>query len=128
MRRSGLEPPLLELVRLRASQLNGCEPCTELHGEVARRTGVDEPRLEALKAWPGSSVFTERERAALAWTEAVTRVAGARVEDETYQQARAQFGERGLVDLTMAVVAINGWNRLAVAFESGLGAYRHALT
>jgi len=128
VRGSGLERPLLELVRLRASQLNGCRPCTELHGEVARRLGVDAPQLEALAAWPESPLFTERERAALAWTDAVTRVGAAAVVEEVYQKARDHFGERGLVDLTMAIVAINGWNRLAVAFESELGAYRHAVT
>ena len=128
VRRSGLEPPLLELVRLLASRLNGCAPCVELHGGLARRRGITGERLEALAKWQASPLFTERERAALAWSEAVTRIPAARVEEDVYRRAREQFGERGLIDLTMAVVAINGWNRLAVAFESGLGAYRVALT
>ncbi|WP_235969384.1 carboxymuconolactone decarboxylase family protein [Anaeromyxobacter diazotrophicus] len=126
VRRSDLEPPLLELVRLRVSQLNGCGPCVELHAAAARRRGVDDERLRELEAWRESDRFAERERAALEWTEAVTRVGAARVDDALYQRAREHLGERGLVDLTMAVVAINAWNRLAVAFEPGLGAYGHA--
>lgn len=126
--RSGLEPSLLELVRLRASQLNGCSPCVEVHGEKALRRGVAGERLAALPAWRESALFSPRERAALAWTEAVTRIPASQVEEELFRLARDAFGERGLIDLTMAVVAINGWNRLAVAFGSGLGAYRVAVT
>ena len=124
VRRSGLEPPLLELVRLRASQLDGCAPCVELHGDQARRRGVTAQRLDALTAWDTSPLFTERERAALAWTEAVTQVGAARADEDVYRRARAQLGERGLVDLTMAIVALNGWNRLAIAFASELDAYQ----
>jgi AhpD family alkylhydroperoxidase len=127
VQRSGLEPSLLELVRLRASQLNGCSPCVEVHGEKARRRGITAERLEALAWWAESALFTERERAALGWTEAVTRIPASRVDEGIYRRAREHFGERGLIDLTMAIVAINGWNRLAVAFESGLGTYRIAL-
>ncbi len=100
----------------------------ELHGSLARQRGTTGERLEALPEWQTSPLFTERERAALAWSEAVTRIPAARVDEDVYRRAREHFGERGLIDLTLAVVAINGWNRLAVAFESELGAYRVALT
>ncbi len=114
---SGLEPSLLELVKIRASQLNGCAYCIDLHTRSARAAGESERRIYALSAWQEAPFFSARERAALAWTEAVTLLAEGRVPDHVYEVARRHFTERELVDLTMAVVAINGWNRLAVAFR-----------
>ncbi|HEX8908991.1 MAG TPA: carboxymuconolactone decarboxylase family protein, partial [Anaeromyxobacteraceae bacterium] len=127
VRGCGLEPSLLELIRLRASQLNGCAPCIDLHHRNARRAGETKERLDALATWPETPLFTPRERAGLAWSEAVTRVGIARVDDETYALAREQFDERELVNLTMAAVAINGWNRLAVAFRVEPGTYQLGL-
>jgi AhpD family alkylhydroperoxidase len=121
---SGLEPAMLELIKLRASQLNGCAYCIDMHWKDARARGESEQRLYGLDAWREAPYYTDRERAALAWTEAVTRVADGHVPDEVYRQARAQFGEAELVNLTLAVVAINGWNRFAIAFRSPPGAYR----
>ncbi len=124
LRRCGLEPSLLELIRLRTSQNNGCAYCIDMHTKDARARGETEPRLYALSVWRETPFFTERERAALAWTEAVTEVARSRVLDHVYQLARQQFGERDLVDLTLAVVAINGWNRLTISFREPPGTYR----
>jgi len=114
---SRLEPSLLELVKIRASQLNGCAYCIDLHTRSARAAGEAERRIYALSAWREAPFFSGRERAALAWAEAVTLLAESRVPDDVYEEARRHFTERELVDLTMAVVAINGWNRLAVAFR-----------
>lgn len=124
--RSGLEPSLLELVKVRASQINGCAYCLDMHTKDARAAGEKEQRLYAVAAWHEGPFFSERERAALAWTDAVTLVGQTRVPDEVYQQARQYFGEKELVDLTIAVVAINGWNRLAVAFRTVPGSYQPA--
>ena len=124
---TGLEPALLELVKIRASQINGCAFCLDMHTKDARARGEKEQRLYAVAAWHEAPFFTERERAALAWTEAVTRVAKTHVPDAIYELARAQFSEKELVDLTMAVVAINGWNRLAIAFRTVPGSYRPEL-
>lgn len=126
VRRSGLEPSLLELVKVRASQINGCAYCLDMHTRDARAGGEKEQRLHAVAAWHEVPFFSERERAALAWTDAVTLVGQTRVPDEVYQQARQYFDEKGLVDLTIAVVAINGWNRLAVAFRTVPGSYQPA--
>ena len=123
-RSSGLELSLLELVKVRASQINGCAYCLDMHTKDARAAGEKEQRLYAVAAWHEAPFFSERERAALAWTEAVTRVGETQVPDETYELARRQFGEKELVDLTLAIVAINGWNRIAVAFRSVPGSYR----
>ncbi len=120
----GLEPSLLELVKMRASQLNGCAFCLDMHSQDARAAGETEQRLYLLDAWREAPFYSERERAALAWTEAVTRVADGHVPDEVYAQARELFSEEELVNLTMAIVAINGWNRLSVAFRSEPGHYR----
>ncbi len=120
----GLEPSLLELVKMRASQLNGCAFCLDMHSQDARAAGETEQRLYLLDAWREAPLYSERERAALAWTEAVTRVADGHVPDEVYAQARERFSEEELVNLTMAIVAINGWNRLSVAFRSEPGHYR----
>jgi AhpD family alkylhydroperoxidase len=124
VRDSGLETPLLELVRVRASQMNGCAFCIDMHTQDARAEGETEQRLYALNAWRETPFFTDRERAALEWTEAVTGIAGSHVPDELFERARIHFGEAELVNLTMAIVAINGWNRLAISFRSVPGSYQ----
>lgn len=124
VRQSGLERQLLELVKVRASQINGCAYCLDMHTKDARARGESEQRLYALSAWSETPFFSERERAALAWTEAVTMVAQSHVPDAVYEQAREQFSEQELVNLTMAVVAINGWNRLAISFRTVPGTYQ----
>jgi AhpD family alkylhydroperoxidase len=123
-RRSGLESTLLELVKTRASQINGCAHCLDMHTKDARARGESEQRLYVLSAWREAPFYSDRERAALAWTEAVTRIAESGVPDEAYAAARRHFGEKELVDLTLAIVAINGWNRLAVAFRTPAGSYQ----
>ena len=120
----GLEPELLELIKLRASQLNGCAYCIDMHTKDARAHGESEQRLYALPAWRETPFFSARERAALAWTEAVTLVAEGPIEEEDYEDVREQFDERSLADLTLAIVAINGWNRLAIAFAAVPGTYQ----
>jgi len=122
-RDSGLEHSLLELVKLRASQINGCAYCLDMHSKDARAEGETEQRIYVLSAWREAPFYTPRERAALAWTEAVTLIADG-VPDELYERARAQFDEKELVDLTMAIITINGWNRLSIAFGSEVGSYR----
>jgi AhpD family alkylhydroperoxidase len=124
VRRCGLEPSLLELVKLRASQINGCAYCIDMHTKDARARGETEQRLYALSVWRETPFFTERERAALAWTEAVTEVARSHVPDDVYHLARQHFDEKELVDLTLAVVVIDGWNRLAISFREPPGTYR----
>lgn len=124
VRQSGLETKLLELVRLRASQINGCAYCIDMHTKDARAAGETEQRLYGLSAWHETPFYSERERAALEWTEAVTLISQEHVPDEVYERARAHFGEKELVDLTLAVVAINGWNRLAISFRSVPGTYQ----
>jgi AhpD family alkylhydroperoxidase len=126
VRHCGLEPALLELVKFRASQINGCAYCIDMHSKDARAHGETEQRLYALSAWRETPFFTERERAALAWAEAVTEVAHGHVPDEVYEQAREHFSEKELVDLTLAIVAINGWNRLAISFRKVPGTYQPA--
>jgi AhpD family alkylhydroperoxidase len=120
----GLEPALMELVKLRASYMNGCAFCVDMHTKDARAAGETEQRLYAVPVWRETPFFSPRERAALAWTEAVTDIAGSGVDDATYSEARAHFDEAELVDLTMGVIAINGWNRLAVSFRSDVGSYQ----
>lgn len=112
-----LEPSLRELVNIRASQINGCAFCLHMHTRDARKAGESQERLDLVSAWRDAPVFNDRECAALAWTEAVTLVADSRVPDDVYKATRAVFSEQELVDLTMAVVAINGWNRLMVSFR-----------
>lgn len=114
----GLEKRLVELVKIRASQLNGCAYCLEMHTREARAAGETEPRLHLLAAWRESPLYTDRERAALAWTEAVTLVADTHVPDEAFAAARAQFSEAELVKLTLAITVINAWNRFAIAFRA----------
>lgn len=122
----GLEPSLLELVKLRASQINGCAYCIDMHSKDARAGGETEQRLYALDAWHETPFYSERERAALAWTEAVTLVAAGHVPDAVYEQAREHFTDEELVNLTLAVIAINGWNRLAISFRAVPGTYQPA--
>jgi AhpD family alkylhydroperoxidase len=119
-----LEPSLLELIRMRASQINGCAYCIDMHSKDARADGETEQRLYALSAWRETPFFTDRERAALAWTEAVTLISDGHVRDEIYTDARERFTEEELVNLTMAIVTINGWNRLAIAFRAVPGEYQ----
>jgi AhpD family alkylhydroperoxidase len=114
---SGLEASLLELVKIRASQINGCAFCIDMHTKDARGRGETEQRIYALDAWREAPFFSARERAALAWTEAVTLLAETHVPDAVYDEARSQFDTREIVALTFALVAINGWNRLAVSFR-----------
>ena len=114
---SGLGRPLLELVRLRASQLNGCAYCIDLHSRNLRSLGESERRIWALQAWRETNLFSEREKAALWWAEAVTEVGQSLVPDEVFRRARDSFSARELVDLTWAIAAINAWNRLSVAFR-----------
>ena len=121
---SKIEPSLVELVRMRASQINGCAYCLDMHSKDARVAGESEQRLYALNAWRETPFFTDRERAALAWTEAVTLITEGHVTDAVYEEARRHFSEEELVHLTMAVVTINGWNRLAIAFRAVPGAYQ----
>jgi AhpD family alkylhydroperoxidase len=121
---TGLEQSLIELVKTRASQINGCAFCLDMHTKDARARGETEQRLYALSAWRETPFYTDRERAALAWTEAVTLVAETHVPDEVYEQARAQFSEQELANLTLAIVAINGWNRLAISFRTVPGTYQ----
>ena len=124
IRECGLEHSLLHLVKLRASQINGCAYCVDMHSKDARAEGEDEQRLYALPVWRETPFFSERERAALAWTEALTLIHQHDVPDELYRDVREHFSEKELVDLTLAVVAINGWNRLAVPFRTPAGSYQ----
>lgn len=124
LKKTGLEPDLVELVKLRASQINGCAYCIDMHTKDARSHGESEQRLYGITAWRETFFYTERERAALAWTEAVTRISEDQVPKEIYQQAKQQFTEKELVDLTLAVIAINSWNRLAISFRTPPGSYQ----
>ena len=124
VRDCGLEPSLLHLIKMRASQINGCAYCLDMHSKDARAEGETEQRLYVLNAWREAPFYTERERAALAWTEALTLVAENHVPDEIYDEVRQHFTERELADLSLAVVAINGWNRLAISFRSEAGTYQ----
>jgi AhpD family alkylhydroperoxidase len=118
VRGCGLEPRLIELVKTRASQINGCAYCLDMHTRDARAQGETEQRLYLLPAWRESPLYTDRERAALAWTEALTLIAETHAPDHVYELARSQFSEAELVNLTMLIVTINGWNRLAIGFRA----------
>src|SRR5262249_9166403 len=115
---------LLELVKVRASQINGCAYCIDMHTKDARANGESEQRLYALSAWRETPFFTDRERAALAWTESVTLIGDGHAPDEGYEEVRGHFTEKELVPLTMAIVTINGWNRLAIGFRAVPGSYQ----
>jgi AhpD family alkylhydroperoxidase len=119
-----LEHSLLRLVEIRASQINGCAYCLDMHTKDARAAGETEQRIYTLDAWRETPFFTDRERAALEWTEAVTLVAETRVPDAVFEQVRQQFSEEELVELTFAVIVINSWNRLNVSFRPLVGDYQ----
>ena len=123
----GLERPLLELVKMRASQINGCAYCLDMHSKDARALGETEQRLYLLDAWREAPFYTNRERAALEWTESVTLVAESHVPDEVYERVRPHFTPEELANLTLAIVAINGWNRLSIASRAVPGAYKSPL-
>ncbi|HTR23805.1 MAG TPA: carboxymuconolactone decarboxylase family protein [Terriglobales bacterium] len=120
----GLEEKLLHLIKLRGSQVNGCAYCLDMHWKDLKAVGETDQRMYSLDAWQESPYYTDRERAALAWTDAVTRVAETHVPDEIYEQAKKQFSEKELADLTLAVAAINAWNRLAIAGRTEPGTYQ----
>jgi AhpD family alkylhydroperoxidase len=122
--RCGLDANLLELIKLRASQINGCAHCIDMHTKELRAAGESEQRLYLLNAWEESPFYSARERAALAWTEAVTLITEGHVPDDVYAQAHEQFNEQELADLTLAVIAINGANRLNIAFRTVPGSYK----
>lgn len=127
VRNCGLEQNLIELVLMRASQLNGCAYCLDMHSKDARAAGETEQRLYVLQAWREAPFYSARERAALAWCEAVTRLDPIHgVPDDVYEQARAEFDEAELIDLNMAVILINGWNRIAVPSRADVGSYKPA--
>jgi AhpD family alkylhydroperoxidase len=119
----GLEHSLLELIKMRSSQLNGCAYCLDMHSKDARAAGETEQRLYALNAWRETPFFTDRERAALEWTEALTLISANHVPDELYARVSKHFSEAELVNLSMAVIAINGWNRLSISFRAVPGTY-----
>ena len=120
----GLEAPLLHLVKLRASQINGCAFCLDMHSKDLRAIGESEQRLYTLEAWRECPWYSVRERAALEWTEALTLVAATHAPDEIYEQVRAQFDEKELSDLTLAIAAINAWNRLSIGARTEPGTYQ----
>lgn len=124
IRKSGLEESLVNLVDLRASQINGCAYCIDMHWKDLRAGGETEQRLYGLDAWEESPYYSDRERAALAWTEAVTNIQDGHAPDEVYERVRKSFTEKELVNLTLAIVAINGWNRLSIATRTVPGTYQ----
>lgn len=123
VRNSGLEESLILLMKLRASQINGCSYCIDMHTKDARANGESEQRLYALTAWRETPFFTDRERAALDWTEALTLISVSQAPDNVYEEVRQRFTELELVNLTMAIVTINGWNRICVGFRKVPGTY-----
>jgi AhpD family alkylhydroperoxidase len=118
IRQCGLEQPLIELVKMRASQINGCAYCLDMHSRDARRGGESEQRLYVLDAWEETSLYTPRERAALAWTEAVTRIADTHAPDGVYSALHPHFSEKKIADLTILIGMINLWNRIAIGFRN----------
>ena len=126
LRHSGLDAALRELVKARASQVNGCAYCIDMHTKDARAQGETEQRLYGLSAWRETPFYTDRERAALEWTEQLTLIANRDVPDELYARVREQFSEEEMASLTLAVVQINGWNRLAISFRAPVGSYQPA--
>jgi len=123
-KQSRLEPALIHLVKMRASQINGCAYCIDMHSKDARAEGETEQRIYALSAWEETPFFTDRERAALALTEAVTLVSEGHVPDAVYERARKSFSDEELVNLTLAIITINGWNRIAITFRMVPGEYQ----
>lgn len=124
VQKSGLEESLINLVNLRASQINGCAYCIDMHWKDLRAAGEPEQRLYGLDAWEESPYYTDRERAALTWTEAVTNIREGHVPDEVYEEVRKFFSEKELAELTLAVTVINGWNRLNIALRTVPGTYQ----
>lgn len=127
VKKSDLESSLLELVKIRASQINGCAYCIDMHTKDARAAGETEQRIYALNAWRETDFFSSREQAALEWTEALTTISERQIEDELYNATREYFDEDELITLTMAIIAINGWNRLAIGFGTIAGSYKPEL-
>lgn len=123
VRNRGLEPSLLELVKMRASQINGCAYCIDMHSKDARAEGETEQRLYGLTAWREAPYYSERERSVLAWTESVTEISKDHAPDDVYDELRRHLSEEEIIDLTMAIIAINGWNRLAISFRTVPGTY-----
>lgn len=123
-RNSGLEPKLVELVKVRASQINGCAYCIDMHTKDARALGETEQRLYALNAWRETPFYTDRERAALAWTEALTLISQTHAPDDVYEHVRQHFSELEVVNLSMAIITINSWNRLVIGFRTVPGTYQ----
>src|SRR5689334_14790246 len=123
LHRCGLEAPLIHLVKMRASQINGCAYCLDMHSKDLRALGESEQRIYLLDAWEESPFYSERERAGLAWTDALTRITDGHVPDDVYERVRAHFSEKELVDLTLVVTTINAWNRLSIAMRSVPGSY-----
>ena len=121
--RGSLEKSLIELVKMRASQINRCGYCLDMHSKDARAAGETEQRLFLLSAWREAPFYSARERAALAWTEAVTEVSLNDLPDKLYEEVHKEFGDKGIVELTLAIIAINGWNRLAIGFRAEVGSY-----
>ena len=121
---SGLDEKMLELVRIRVSQINGCAFCLDMHSKDLRAAGETEQRLYTLDAWREAPFYSERERAALAWAEAVTKITNGKIADEVYETARKQFSEEELIDLTLAVTTINTYNRVNIAFRPPVGSYK----
>lgn len=128
VKKSSLEHSLVELVKMRASQINGCAYCLDMHSKDARAAGETEQRLYALNAWRETPFYTDRERAALAWTESLTRIAETHAPDEVYEEVSRHFNEEEMVALTVAVTSINSWNRIAIGFRSVPGTYQPAAT
>lgn len=120
----GLEHTLLELVKTRASQINGCAFCIDMHTKDARAQGETEQRLHLLSVWREAPFYSDRERAALAWCEALTRLPEQEIDDDLYDEVYRQFSEKELVDLSLAIITINGWNRLAKPFRTPAGSYK----
>jgi len=126
LRHCGLEESLLHLLKLRASQINGCAFCLDMHWKDLKAIGESDQRLYSLDAWRETSFYSDRERAALAWTEAVTKVTEGHVPDEVFEEVRKQFSEKEIADLTSAVVTINSWNRISIATRAVPGTYQPA--
>lgn len=124
VRRSGIDPKLLELIKIRASQLNGCAYCIDMHTKDARFKGETEQRIYALDAWRETPFFTEKERAALGWTEAITNIQTGHAPDAIYHELSRNFSEEERVNLTLAITTINAWNRIAIGFRMVPGSYQ----
>ena len=124
LRHSSIEPMLLHLLKFRVSQINGCAYCLDMHSKDLRAGGETEQRLYCLDAWRETPFYTDRERAALEWAEALTLITEGHVQDEVFETVKSQFSEKEMIDLTMAVVTINSWNRISIAFRTTPGTYQ----